>query len=76
MRSRILFAAVVLSAAGAAFAQLRPNLLNQRNGGAAARNGAPAAEAQPQMSRDDLKNVPRGTIKALRVVEAPPKRDR
>ena len=59
MRSRILFAAVVLSAAGAAVAQLRPGGL-RRNGNT--RSGASAVEeTQPQMSRDDLKNVRRGT---------------
>ena len=34
--------------------------MNRRNSGAA-RNNASAIEVQPQMSRDDLKNVPRGT---------------
>ena len=61
MRNGILFAAVVLSAAGVAFAQLRPNSQNRRIGGVARNGVPPAAEAQAQMSRDDLKNVPRGT---------------
>ena len=59
MKNRILFAVVVLSAAGAVFAQLRPGGL-RRNGNT--RSGASAVEeTQPQMSRDDLKNVRRGT---------------
>ena len=68
MRKNV-FCVVLLMVAGVAFAQMgnRPNLLNRRGlgGNNLPRNGAtPGAqkqEAQPQMTREDLKTVPRGT---------------
>ena len=79
MRNRIIFIVVML-VAGVALAQMnRPNLLNRRNlgGNNQARNGAAAnaqkQAAQPQMTREDLKSVPRGTngVPALAFNQAP-----
>jgi len=78
MRKGIIFFVVML-VAGMALAQNRPNLLNRRSlgGNNLPRNGvAPSAqrqEAQPQMTREDLKTVPRGTngVPALAFNQAP-----
>ena len=74
MRNRIIFI-VALLVAGMALAQNRPNLLNRRSlgGNNQPRNGAQRQEAQPQMTREDLKSVPRGTngVPALAFNQAP-----
>ena len=69
-------AMIMILASGLAFAQGggRPNLLNRRNlGGNNNRPGAAKTEAQPQMTREDLKTVPRGTngVPALAFNQAP-----
>ena len=69
-------AMIMILASGLAFAQVapRPNLLNRRNlGGNNNRPGAAKTEAQPQMTREDLKTVPRGTngVPALAFNQAP-----
>ena len=72
-------AMIMILAAGMAFAQAnnRPSLLNRRNTGGNGARPAGATNAaggtQPQMSRDDLKNVPRGTngVPALAFNQAP-----
>ena len=73
-----MIAIVSLMAVGAGFAQqlTRPNLLNRRNLGenrGAAANGRQQAAAQPEMTREDLKNVQRGTngVPALAFNQAP-----
>ena len=86
MRNRIIFIVAMLVAGMALAQQNRPSLLNRRNlgvngnrlGGAANGNrpgGANASrqEAQPQMTREDLKTVPRGTngVPALAFNQAP-----
>ena len=76
MRKNV-FGVVLLMVAGVAFAQMgnRPNLLNRRGLGAnnPPRNGAQKQETQPQMTREDLKTVPRGTngVPALAFNQAP-----
>ena len=78
MRKGIIFFVVML-VAGMALAQNRPNLLNRRGLGGInqPRNGAaPNAQkqaSQPQMTREDLKTVPRGTngVPALAFNQAP-----
>ena len=79
MRNRIIFIVVMLVAGMALAQQNRPNLLNRRGlgGNNQPRNGAaPGAQkqaAQPQMTREDLKSVPRGTngVPALAFNQAP-----
>ena len=78
MRNGIIFIMMML-VAGTAFAQLnRSNLLNRRNAGTNGNHPGAAAnaqkqDAQPQMSREDLKSVPRGTngVPALAFNQAP-----
>ena len=79
MRNKVIFIVAML-VAGTAFAQQnRPNLLNRRSlgGNNLSRNGGSAnaqkQDAQPQMTREDLKNVPRGTngVPALAFNQAP-----
>ena len=73
MRKFLVFVMLLAVAAEVSFAQgLRRNMLNRRT----SRNaGAPAAktEAQPQMTREDLKSVQRGTngVPALAFNQAP-----
>ena len=79
MRNRIIFIVALLVAGMALAQQNRPSLLNRRNlgGNNQSRNGAaPGAqrpEAQAQMTREDLKSVPRGTngVPALAFNQAP-----
>ena len=79
MRNRIIFIVVMLVAGMALAQQLRPNTLTRRGmgGNNQPRNGAaPGAqkqEAQSQMTREDLKSVPRGTngVPALAFNQAP-----
>ena len=79
MRNRIVFIVVMLVAGMALAQQNRPNLLNRRGlgGNSQPRNGAaPGAQkqaAQPQMTREDLKSIPRGTngVPALAFNQAP-----
>ena len=68
---RFLIAMALVVAAGMSFAQgLRSNLLNRRN---RQQSAAAKQEAQPQMTREDLKSVQRGTngVPALAFNQAP-----
>ena len=80
MKRKILFIAVVAMSVGVALAQMnRPSLLNRRGlgGNSQPRNGAASGaqkqESQPQMTREELKTVPRGTngVPALAFNQAP-----
>ena len=76
MRRFLAFAVLLAVSAEVSFAQgLGRSLLNRRTGGARPAAGAPAAktESQPQMTREDLKNVQRGTngVPALAFNQAP-----
>ena len=76
MRRFLAFAVLLAVSAEVSLAQgLGRSLLNRRTGGARPAAGAPAAktESQPQMTREDLKNVQRGTngVPALAFNQAP-----